>query len=317
MKKSILLTVFLFTVLLGKSQNQCKDALFTANQHYESGQINKAVEILESCASKISPKESKFEAYKLLALSHQNLGNTEEMDKYIKLILKERPYYQNYPNGDPASFTKEVQKFKVTANRLGGIKVGTNINNIKLVESFSALEEEQSYKPDIGYQVGVFAIQHLAPSLYMELDLNIGRATVHHEIIKEQNWEKKYNENLNFYQLRLSINKAIKLHDKLNFTAGINAGAIYLRKALISVKSNNLNPGTFVVETKDGIEERNKLQPNIGAQIGLDYQLDRGRFGFEIGFLSFLTNTVNSSKRLEDLEVLKTRSHTGDKWPVL
>ena len=111
MKEYLLLIVLFVFSLSSFGQDNCEDALYKANTLFETGKIQECINALEPCIASVKPKESKFEGYKLLAISYQELGQTEKMEKYIAFMLRAKPYYNLYPNGDPASFSKAINNF--------------------------------------------------------------------------------------------------------------------------------------------------------------------------------------------------------------
>jgi hypothetical protein len=312
MKKHLLFIVLFVFSLSSFGQNNCKDALYNANTLFETGKIQACIDKLEPCVASIKPKESKFEGYKLLAIAYQELGNTEKMDKYIGLMLQSKPYYNLYPNGDPASFSKAINNFIVTPNFYFGIKAGISINDVKLIESFSALQAVQAYNPQLGYQFGAELNKNLLRNIEIGAAITYGGTRINHEITSFQNWDKVYMEKLNFLSLGLNGKKFIPVSDKLKLFGGLNVSLSNLTQSKVTVLTTNYISGNYAIESKEALTEKNKIQPNFGFNAGLSYELSRGRVMFDFGYQLFSNTTFNEAKRLEDIDFIFDTQYIND-----
>jgi tetratricopeptide (TPR) repeat protein len=313
MKKIIHLSFIMF--ILGNicnAQVNCNDAFFKAKELYNAGKIQEAINTLEPCISSLKSKDYQFEGFKLLAIANHDLGNLEARNKYINKILALRPHYQKYPNNDPSSFTKELTKFQVVPQWEMGLSVGTSINNSRLSKSYTGLNELQKYNPSIGYQFGVIALRSLKNKLKLKGNLSIGGTSIVHEIESKNNWTKTYKENMGFYNISIGLNKYYKINKKLEGFTGIEIGTMYLYKANVSVTSINFSPESSKIDTKNAIEERNKIQPHFGILSGVSYNLERGKIDFEMGYNFFTNTTVINSKRMNDTNFIFDSQYIND-----
>jgi tetratricopeptide (TPR) repeat protein len=311
--KNITLIIIVFSFhFTAFSQDDCRDALSKANSLYEAGKIEACINTLEPCIKTLETKEDFFEGYKLLAIASQDLGLLEKTSTYIKEMLERRPDYQKYPNGDPSFFTKEVAKYTVQPKLSLGVKVGSNINSVRLEQSYSALNELQRYNSSLGYQFGVSGNYLLGSSLSLRSSVLLGGTSIEHEIANEGVWSKNYKENIRFLDFTLGLNKDFQISKKINIFAGLDAGLMVVTQANVAITSLVSSPESYKVDTKNAIDERNTMQPHAGLVTGVSYELERGRFDVEVGYNFFFTNTVIDAKRMSDIDFIFDSQYIND-----
>jgi len=226
-------------------------------------------------------------------------------------MLSRQPDYQKYPNGDPSAFTKEVSKYTVEPKLSIGLKVGTSLNSVRLVQSYSALNELQAYKNSVGYQFGLSGNYHLASKLSLRTNTLVGGTGVEHEIANEGVWSKNYQEDLRFMDFNLGVKQDINIRN-MDLFAGIDAGLMVLNQSNVTVNSLVNSPESFKVDTKEALSERNKMQPHIGLFAGVSFLLERGKFDVEVGYNLFLSNTVIDSERMSDIDFIFDSQYIND-----
>ena len=303
------ISMFQVTIL---AQQECRDVLMKANTLYESGKVDECISTLEPCVKTLETKEESFEGYKLLAIASHGLGYMDNANYYIREMLSFQPDYQKYPNGDPSAFTKEVAKYQVRPKLSLGLKVGSSLNSSRLVQSYSALNELQRYKNTIGYQFGVCGSYLLPSDLSLRCSILIGGTGVEHEIESEGIWSKNYTENIQFFTVNIGVKKDFGINKKVDVFGGLDAGLMLLNSSFVTVTSLVNSPESFKVDTKNAIDERNKLQPHLGLVAGLSYELERGKFDVEIGYNLFFTNTVIGSERMSDIDFIFDSQYIND-----
>jgi hypothetical protein len=308
---SILLSIIVSATSVN-AQSDCENSLYNSNLLYESGKIRDAINKLEPCLYSMSGKEQLFQSYRLLAIAYQDLDKLDYMNKYIKLMLSERPDYQKYPNNDPIKFTKAVSKFTVTPKLYAGVKVGASFNNIELEQSFSALNYPQVYNSTNGYQLGIMGDYRIKSDIGISANIMFSGTSIDHELNSPSNWRQSYTEQLRFYQISVGAKKYFPLYKDLRVFGGVELGVNMMNYSQVFIEFENLNNSTIELHTKDGLDERNKMQPYYGIQAGISYPLERGTIGLELGYNFYTNTTVDEGKRMEDQNFIFNTQYIND-----
>mgnify|MGYP001942350714 CR=1 FL=1 len=319
--KIILISISFFAFAFNvHGDNDCKNALYQANKLYETGKIQEAITRLESCISDEMSKEEISEAYKLLASAFSDLKKNEERDKYLLLLLKTTPNYQKSPNNDSKEITSAINQYTIRPLLQVGVKIGGNINNPIISESYSPVDFTQKYLPAVGYQFGLNLDYNLFEKTSLTLGLSVQGLSIKHEMIDKGNWKKNYNELMNTYNVAFGGLRYISLKKNLSAFGGIDFGLGILNMSKVNVKTERLSPKSIDQQSKDATLERNKLMPNVGAKLGLVFNVnDRGALiKLDWGFTAYTNTTVLKDKRVTDSEfIFRTKYINDDIKPQL
>ena len=311
-RNTIVLLALLVCGLNVYGQEECSNALYDANALYKSGKINDAINRLEPCINTIKSSTELFEAYRLLGIAYLDLNNEEKWDHYVVLMLHQNPKYQNYPNNDPSEFTRKVLSFNISPLLHLGIKAGMNANSVDIVQSFSAFPYQQVYNVSYGYQFGVSGRYMILPTLGLEADLMYSGISVEHRTTQEGIWQQRYSEQMQFFSPSVSIRKDFSVLDRMTLEVGAGIGAGIMNTSRVYVLSEFLVNPTAEQYTKDGLKERNKVQPNFGAVLGVNYLLETGQIGLEAGYNIYTKTTVHDQKRMDDTEFIYNTQYIND-----
>jgi len=309
--KTIILGLALLWSTSARSQD-CNDVLFDANNLYKLGNLQETSRLLESCVSSLESDDQRFEAYRLLAIVYQDLNQIDDMNATIENMLQIQPDYQKYPNSDPLQFTKAVGMFVVEPSLNAGIHVDITANSPVLIKSYSAIYGKDIYPTFSGYSIGTHVSKNIKYGMSLSGVLSYSGTGISHTIEFDQGWEKQYSERIQMADLSLTVKRNVSLPHNMSASLGLAPGAAYITSSRVNI--NTLTPtGEILIQySKSGIDERQKLQPNIGLVGGVEIPVNRGSFGLQFGYYFFSNTTVDSDMRGADSDFIYSTQYVND-----
>lgn len=312
LKKISLILGMSANAALLNAQDGCKDALYEANKLFEAGNIKECIDRLEPCLGSKKSKEERVETYHLLAQAHQNLNNPESAQKYIIKMLKKKPDYQRFPNIDPLDFSRLVNQYAVSPKIFVGLKAGINRNSVALKKSYAVYKSDQSYNPLTGFQVGATVDYRLMKDLSLSLDILYSGIGINHVVNNAGGWKQDYNEQQNYLIPNLILSKYVTLRKDLSLYGGVGFNASYLMSTNVFFEITNLETGSVQQATQNPLDYRNKWQTAANAHLGLAFPFYQGLFGIESNYFYYFGRTVNSEKRMDDLNFIFNNQYVND-----
>ena len=316
MKMKIKSSVFIVLMFLNSavfSQIDAKDLLFRSNKLYNQGKIEEVIKLLEPAIhGKLLNREQTFDAYRILALSFMYSLNTEKTDYYIKEMLKLRVDYQKYPNIDPTEFTKLINKYEVRPQIYAGICFGVSSFLPQLMKSYSVYTSDQSYERTSGYQYGGFFEYRLKSNLSFGSDLLINGSAIDHKINNANGWHQEYKEIRKSALLTVVGTKYRKLNDVVNVSCGLGLGMNVLTSSKGNIILTSNQTDLVLQSTTNTISERNSMSPVGLVRLGIDFQTNRGKIGFDLTYVDYFKTTVNSEKRYNNADFIFTNQYVSD-----
>jgi opacity protein-like surface antigen len=245
-------------------------------------------------------------------MAYQSASDMKNAEKYVKKMLLLKPDYHRFPNIDPIDFSQLVNKYMVFPDFYLGIKVGVNLNSIALKKSYAAYASPQSYNVTRGYQFGLSAEYRLRPSISINADFLSNGLGINHIIDSAGGYRQTYNEQQNYFLSHFSARYHLNLGKQLQLYAGAGVGFGYLLTTNVFFESTNLVTGAVQQATQDPINSRNRFQTSVNGLFGFAIPMSSGTFGVEGGFAYFFNTTVNSSKRMDDLNFIFNNQYVND-----
>ena len=93
------------------AQDACDNALLQANENYENGLLDQAIDLLTSCFEKNGfTLEDSMSAYKLLAKAYDAKGLSQKTEQALRNLLQLNPNWQSDPDNDTPAFMAFAQK---------------------------------------------------------------------------------------------------------------------------------------------------------------------------------------------------------------
>lgn len=310
---TIACTIVMLIVMPGQSFAQdCYDAFSKAKSNFDNGSIEECVEILEPCLESIKDIEEEFEAYKLLALAFQSMHDFDEMEYYMWKMLKLKPDYRDFPNNDPAEFTKVLNSLEVKKTWQAGICVGSNVSSIQLLQSYSALNYPQRYSPTLGYQVGIFGDYNWKQNVQLEGQILVMGTSIDHKIYQEGLWSIDFHEAYRYVQLNSIARRSFPVNRKFELYGGLGPGLSILIYSSAFYEYQTEDRSVLDQESSNTIKSRVKLAPTAQICTGIGWYLDRGKVDLELFYMQFLRKTVTDSKRYKDEDFIFRTQYVND-----
>ncbi len=101
------------TISLVFAQGKCSQELNDAEQKYNTGRFDEAIESITKCLGKPGiTEDEKMRAYRLLGLAYIAKDYLEDAKTAVKKLLDMVPNYQSDPVQDPPPFTRMVEEVK-------------------------------------------------------------------------------------------------------------------------------------------------------------------------------------------------------------
>jgi len=309
---NVLLTILFVLSQLTAVAQDCGDLLYEANQMYEAGELEEVAEFIEGCPKLGLSKAERFEAYKLLAITYHELDKVEESGKAMEQMLRDKPNYQNIPNGDPTQFIRAVAKYNVSPSSFVGFKFGPTFTSVNVTEVYTDLPYDQNYNSHAGYQLGLVYERVLANKLSAEFGASFNGTSISKQTSVEDKWNQQHFENIRFFQTTLGIKKYFGLMPGTDFYIVANGGLAFLSFANMTVAFENEIEGNLNTSAKDVLEERNKMQSLVGLGLGISQQIPKGQLSVELNYSLFLSTYGNVDKRMNDLDFIFNHQHISD-----
>ena len=316
MKMKIKSSVFIVLMFLNSavfSQIDAKDLLFRSNKLYNQGKIEEVIKLLEPVVhGKLLNREQTFDAYRILALSFMYSLNAEKTDYFMKEMLKLRVDYQKYPNIDPTEFTKLINKYVVRPQIYAGISFGGSSYLPKLIKSYAVYKSDQSYERTAGYQYGGYLEYCLNSNMSLSTDVLVNGSSIDHIVNDANGWKQEYREIQKSTMITLFGTGYRKLDRLTNLNIGLGLGMNILTKAKANLIATSGQTDLVLQSTTNTISERNKISPVGLVRLGVDFQTNRGKIGFDLTYVDYFNTTVNSEKRYNNADFIFTNQYVSD-----
>jgi len=137
----ILLTSFIISfslVATGQETSTCAENLKNAQALFESGQVEKVPEMLQSCLKSGFTREEQLSAYKLLIQSYLFEDKLSRADSTMMDFLKKNPEYELSPT-DHSSFVNLYNTFRVRPVIQLSVHLGTNLPFLTFIDKHPAM----------------------------------------------------------------------------------------------------------------------------------------------------------------------------------
>lgn len=291
MKLSVKYLFACFLICFGMShsiaQSSCEQNLKQAEEWYMGGDYDNCIQLLEKTIKECNLSYSRKEiAMELLAKTYIQQDNLTSAEKYIKLILKNNPYYELKENSEEEDFEILVKKFaahplfSIGARNtalspfLSTIKTYSVSDHFNYSSNYIAKHTELRY-----YFISEFEFKE---TFSINADLLWFDVSYSRNLNKVPNYELYFNENLSFFEIPVYLKKYFALGK--NFLAYSSAGIGYLHMTNASATASILyNVEDKYTESKttftstdaiDMLSQRNKntFEWLIGGGIGYRFK---------------------------------------------
>jgi hypothetical protein len=158
MKKWIfqIIAISLFSVPL-HAQESCTEKLYHANNLYEKGQINEAIEIAKTCATSANTPTEQWQAYRLLAMAYLANGAQKEAGKAAEKMMELNPTYQPSTLKDPSELIRLLESVKIIPKFIIGMAATAGGINTqpRVITTYNGANYTKNYSSQYSWQAGL------------------------------------------------------------------------------------------------------------------------------------------------------------------
>lgn len=304
---------FVFLLLSGmfcqqhtKAQIDCDVYLTDARSKFENGLFNDVIGGLNECIKFYNDKQ-KQEAFRILALSHLQLREMEEVDRQIRNLLTVSPHYQKFTLGkDPLALSKLILQYDVVPHVSLGIYGGPTLNQVKIKENLNLYSgEESKYIPTAGYHVGLELDMQPKNDWIISLRTGINGTNIRRVIDFDEYTSIQFTDNFNWLHAVLGVSRFYDLNTVNSVFTKLHVGGAVLtgNNSVLDYHSDWLN----VSEQTDLTDKNsvNKFQLLTGLEFGWQRTLNTGDLRLSIGHTIYQTNIRDRDRILTHLNVLR------------
>jgi hypothetical protein len=103
-----------------------------------------------------------------------------------------------------------------------------------------------------------------------------------------------------------------KLNEVVNVYCGLGLGMNVLTSSKGNIILTSNQTDLVLQSTTNTISERNKISPVGLVRLGVDFQTNRGKIGFDLTYVDYFNTTVNSEKRYNNADFIFTNQYVSD-----
>lgn len=293
------------------SQSDCSNALPDAYSKYQTGEINRAVEILKNCIHDFKNTDQRVHAHRILGMCYLEMNDPEKAEKEIRAILELRPNYLKTPNQDPRFLKSAMSDFKVESSWHLGVSLYSGIHTVSVQKNFSAVDGKSFYYPFGGYGLGVQAIYYTQRPWTIRTSLGVFNTGIRQEM-ETQASIKTFYDRINSAFVSLSPQHVLMSDKNITLGLGPDLGFDWIYNSSIDFSNENFSTGLINQSTKDGIDMKKSFQPRIGLRTSLDIHVKQGVIGVSLGFNQYLTKLNEPDRRLDDESFIFNTQYVND-----
>ncbi len=312
-KRLFLLILFLCFAFTTNAQNNCDQIVIQAEEHYNSGDYDNCIQILEKSIKECKfSKKKKEDALELLAKSHLEQDNIKQAEATVQSLLENNPHYELKETDIHEDFDLLVKKFDIHPLFSIGIGNAGMTPKLKIAKTYSILGNVDYNSP---YKTTKTILLYYAwaeyefrKNLSVNMDVINFSMQYNRSFSKKTEWAMLYSENLSFVEVPLYLKKYF-LSSK-NVLPYASAGIGYLRMLTANATSYiaYTNEGIFNGEKSDYsatgnvnvLDLRNKNNYEWLAGIGIGFKLKNLGIFLDARYCGGLNSITNSAARFNN-----------------
>jgi len=300
------------------SQNSCGEKLKTAEELYESGQIDKVEKLIKPCLENDFSKNEKVRAYRLLTLCNIYYNEDKKAVDAMDNLLNTEPEYK-VKSSDPSEFVSLYDAFRTKPLIIAGIKTSFgffDIYDIRNYNDINSLQYTATYKPANSASIGIsFEFPVIWQfSLVSEMYYSIFNYEFQNTALDYSNIS--YNENIQSLDMPISIQWNIMETD---FTPYVNLGASF--NYLISSHADFNREDLTGKISREPINSklnltnsRNKYNYAFCARVGFRWKnlFGRGYLSLDLRYSRYFNQNIGTADRAENPEQIYSYFNTDN-----
>jgi hypothetical protein len=146
----------------------------------------------------------------------------------------------------------------------------------------------------------------------LSTDVLVNGSSIDHIVNDANGWKQEYREIQKSTMITLFGTGYRKLDRLTNLNIGLGLGMNILTKAKANLIATSGQTDLVLQSTTNTISERNKISPVGLVRLGVDFQTNRGKIGFDLTYVDYFNTTVNSEKRYNNADFIFTNQYVSD-----
>lgn len=297
------------------AQTSCNEKLKLAKELFESGQIEKIPELLDSCLIKGFGKSEENQAYRLLMQAYLFDYNRDKAMEVMFRFLKKYPSYK-FTSSDPIEIKEIFDIYKVNPNWGFGIYAGSNLSNVKSIQNYSVFNLNSlssDYTKKIGYNIGLFAEKYFGTHYILSIGVNMKKLSYQNLETSSDNFSVQFTDKSTWLSVPLSFSYYL-MNRKLSPFIYTGIELDYL------LKSNGDFITTFQESPENiiqsGASDLSKFRKPFNCYVigglGLQYEIPKGSLKLWLGYNYSLLDYINKDKRYASIDNIMNYKHIDD-----
>ncbi|MDP1726254.1 MAG: porin family protein [Bacteroidota bacterium] len=283
------------------AQETCTEKLYRANNLYEKGKINEAIEIAKTCAEGGSTSD-KWQAYRLLALSYLVNNQPRDARKAAEKMLEINPTYKPSSLKDPTDLIRLIKSVKIIPKFTMGMAatVGGNITYPDITGTYNGADYIKIYTSERSWQLGVLLGYNMNEIISINSGL-MSSSKIYNISYKIADWNIKVKESLTYLGIPLFARFVSKPLYK--FRGFVDAGA-YTGKLLSAtsdfLRSNSVSNESFATNNLNSEQRTNNWEYGLFYGGGVMYNLGQVNIALDVRYYLSYANITNEDNRYEN-----------------
>lgn len=298
-----------------------------ARATYEQGRLHEIpTQLNDGVIAKMSNKQDKVEAYKILCLSYIYLEEPEKADEAMLNILRTDPYFEINEAVDPAEFVALYKTFRrLPVFRIGG-KLGVDASRPNVIERTTAGEGKSEFNSLVGINFGLLADMPINERLNLHAELLYSQKRFGATVISDR-FDESDTVNNNFQntteaiesQTWLSLPLAVQykpfgkksgFNAKFNPYVSLGVTIDYLLAAKITGEQIRDEQSSVQEKSFEFEPSRNSINISILAAAGIKFRIGGGYVVSEIRYLYGLTNISSKESAFKNQDIVWELNYT-------
>jgi tetratricopeptide (TPR) repeat protein len=284
------------------AQESCTEKLYRANNLYEKGKIQEAIEIASTCTSSENVTDQ-WQAYHLLAMAYLADNKPGDARKAAEKMLEINPTYEPSKLKDPAELIRLLKSIKVIPKFSMGLAatVGGNITYPRVTATYNGANYKKTYSSKGSWQMGIIIGYNMNEiiSLHTGLIATSKKIGVSYQVGDNN---ISINENMTYLDVPLFARFTTLPIKGIRFfgDAGIYTGRLTSSKSDFSRQVKNTDE-TFTEDNLNSENRRNKWE--YGSILGGGAVVKLGKVNVAIDakyYIAAFYNMTNEDNRYKN-----------------
>lgn len=285
------------------AQESCVEILFKANQHYEKGQLNEAIEMAGGCTREENSASERWQAFRLLTMAYIAAGENKKARKSAEQMLDINPEYTASKVKDPVELINLLKTITIIPKFTLGLAttIGGNLTFVDLVGTYNGAEYQKKYTSKGSWQIGLTTGYNWNKVISLQSGLIVSskRFDIEYAV---SNWDIKLEEQLTYMTVPLVARFMTKEEIKsIRFFADAGGFIGFLTSASTDITRKNKVDQVEVSEINlNAFERRKALDYGVLYGVGATKKVSQFNIALEVRYYLSYANITNVENRYKN-----------------